>query len=510
MNSLGSREQGAGISAVNEPKVQVVTEIAATTSATATKPKLTLAEVRAKLDGKTGKRYWKSLDELADTPDFQELMQEEFPRQAGAGEWVDSVSRRGFMKVMGASFALAGLAGCTKQPDEEIHPYVKQPEDLVLGRPMYFATAHPFPTGAIPVLVKSDAFRPIKIEGNPEHPMSKGKSDAFTQASLLDLYDPDRAKNVTLRGMESDWGRFQTEFIEGVKSTNDGTGLYFLSEASTSPTLGAQWKAVQAKYPAAKLVVYEPVADNGSAATAASFGEAMSVQYNLAEADVILALDADFLGGIAFPGFLPMSAAYAERHRYEEGKTMNRMYVVETMPTVTGYKAEHRLALKPSEIDAFASALSGGSGAAIANPDAQRFLSGVLDDLKKSGGRAVVIVGPQSSPACHAAAHTLNASMGGAGKTAVYGPSLQSLQSTQGADLKSLVTDMNAGKVKWLVTLGVNPVYTAPVDFKFRYGAQQGAEHGLSRHTCRRNRLQQRVVRQQVALPRELVGCPRI
>ena len=128
--------------------------------------------------------------------EFQELMQEEFPRQAGAGEWVDSVSRRGFMKVMGASFALAGLAGCTKQPDEEIHPYVKQPEDLVLGKPMYFATAHPFPTGAIPVLVKSDAFRPIKIEGNPEHPMSKGKSDAFTQATLLDLYDPDRAKNV--------------------------------------------------------------------------------------------------------------------------------------------------------------------------------------------------------------------------------------------------------------------------------------------------------------------------
>ena len=138
--------------------------------------KMTLAEVRAKLDGKSGKRYWKSLDELADTPQFQELMQEEFPRQAGAGEWVDAVSRRGFMKVMGASFALAGLAGCTKQPDEPIFPYVKQPEDLILGKPMYFATAHPFPTGAIPVLVKSDAFRPIKIEGNPEHPMSKGKS----------------------------------------------------------------------------------------------------------------------------------------------------------------------------------------------------------------------------------------------------------------------------------------------------------------------------------------------
>src|SRR5580693_6643469 len=177
--------------------VQVVTSIAPA--------KMTLAEVQAKLEGKRGKRYWKSLDELADTPDFQQLMREEFPRQAGAGEWVDAVSRRGFLKVMGASLALAGLAGCTKQPDEPIYPYIKQPEDLVLGKAMYFATAYPFPTGAIPVLVKSDAFRPIKVDGNPDHPMSKGKSDAFTQATLLDMYDPDRSKEVRFRGQPSGW-----------------------------------------------------------------------------------------------------------------------------------------------------------------------------------------------------------------------------------------------------------------------------------------------------------------
>src|ERR1700710_1741542 len=162
--------------------------------------KMTLAAVRAKLDGKSGKRYWKNLDELADTPQFQELMQEEFPRQAGAGEWVDAVSRRGFLKVMGASFALAGLAGCTKQPDEPIFPYIKQPEGLVLGTPMFFATAHPFPTGAIPVLVKSDAFHPVKVEGNPEHPVARGKADAYTQATILDLYDPDRSQHVRFRG----------------------------------------------------------------------------------------------------------------------------------------------------------------------------------------------------------------------------------------------------------------------------------------------------------------------
>jgi MoCo/4Fe-4S cofactor protein with predicted Tat translocation signal len=449
-----SRAQGSG------PGAQVVTQIAPA--------KMTLAEVRAKLDGKTGKRYWKNLDELADTPQFQELMQEEFPRQAGAGEWVDAVSRRGFLKVMGASFALAGLAGCTKQPDEPIFPYVKQPEDLILGKPMFFATAHPFPTGAIPVLVKSDAFRPIKIEGNPEHPMSKGKSDALTQATLLDLYDPGRSRSVSFRGNESEFGRFQEAFRAGIAQTSGGDGVYFLSEAITSPTLAAQWKQVAAKYPAAKLVQYEPVAGGGGrAASKAAFGDYLDAQYKLEDADVILALDADFLGGIAFPGHLPLSAAWAERHRYDEGKTMNRLYVVETMPTVTGYKADHRLGLKPSEIDAFASALSGGSAPALSNADGQKFFTELLTDLKSASGRAVVIAGPNASAAVHAAAHAMNASLGAVGKTVTYNPSIMPVAPEDGVDFKSMVADMNSGKVKWLVMLGTNPLYNAPVDLDF-------------------------------------------
>ncbi|HEY4355372.1 MAG TPA: TAT-variant-translocated molybdopterin oxidoreductase [Acidobacteriaceae bacterium] len=436
---------------------------------TSIKPaKMTLAEVRAKLEGKTGKRFWQNLDELAETPAFQEMVHEEFPRQAGAGEWVDSVSRRSFMKVMGASFALAGLTGCTKQPDEPVFPYVKQPEDLILGKPMYFATAHPFPTGAIPLLVKSDAFRPIKLEGNPEHPMSKGRLDAITQGSLLDLYDPDRSQHVKYRGENSEWGKFQQAFAGAVAATKDGSGVYFLSETVTSPTLAAQWKQVQAKYPAAKLVQYDAVnGDASRAASKAAFGDYLDAQYKLEEADVILALDADFLGGIAFPGFLPLAATYAERHRYEEGKKMNRLYVVETMPTVTGYKAEHRLRLKPSEVDALASALAGGAGASVSNPDAQKFMTAVLDDLKSTGGKCVILAGPQSSAACIAAAHALNAGMGAVGKTVVYTESIAPLPSEQGADLKSLVADMNAGKVKWLVMLGTNPMYSAPADLEF-------------------------------------------
>ncbi|HSU19806.1 MAG TPA: TAT-variant-translocated molybdopterin oxidoreductase, partial [Acidobacteriaceae bacterium] len=460
-----NQDTAAGSAASNGSTAQVVTRIAPADE----KPgkKMTLAEVRARLDGKTGRRFWKNLDELAETPAFQELMREEFPRQSGAGEWVDSVSRRGFLKVMGASFALAGLAGCTKQPDEPIFPYVKQPEDLVLGRPMYFASAHPFPTGAVPVLVKSDAFRPIKVDGNPEHPMSKGRSDTYTQGTLLGLYDPDRSQHPRLRGEQVEWGDFQQQFMQAAGKLNGGQGLYFLTETITSPTLGAQWKQLQAKFPQAKLIQYDAVnGDVARTASKASFGDYYDTQYKLEDADVILSLDADFLGGIQFPGFLPMASAYAERHRYEEGKTMNRMYVVETMPSVTGFKADHRLGLKPSEVDAFANALLGGN-ATLPNAGAQKFLQTVLDDLKKSGGRCVVIAGPQSSAICHAAANTLNASMGAVGKTVVYTQPLVPLPTDQAADFKSLIADMNAGKVQWLVMLGVNPMYNAPVDLDF-------------------------------------------
>jgi molybdopterin-containing oxidoreductase family iron-sulfur binding subunit len=432
--------------------------------------KLTLAEVQRKLEGKTGKRYWKSLDELADTESFQELMREEFPRQAGgSNEWVDAVSRRGFLKVMGASLAMAGLAGCTKQPDEPIYPYVKQPEDLILGKPMFFATAHPFPTGAIPVLVKSDSFRPIKLEGNPEHPVSKGKSDAITQATLLGLYDPDRSQHVMYRGEVSSWGEFQQQFAAAAKKTNGGQGIYFLSETITSPTLAGQWKQVQAKYPQAKLVQWEPVNQDASrSASKAAFGQYMDAQYKLEEADVILSLDADFLGGIAHPGFLPLAATYAERHRYEEGKTPNRLYVVETMPTVTGFKAEHRLGLKPSDLVNFATALAGGNGATLTNPDAQKFLTALTSDLKTNSGKVVVIPGEQAPAAVHAAAYALNTAFGAVGKTVIYTETVNPLPSEQVADLKALVADMNAGKVSWLVILGVNPIFSAPADLNFK------------------------------------------
>ncbi len=470
-SAAGTGMAGTGVTGMGteetmaETKVQAAEPVVVTHIAPA---KLTLAEVRAKLDGKTGRRFWKNLDELADKPEFHALMQEEFPRQAGAGEWVDAVSRRGFLKVMGASLALAGLAGCTKQPDEPIFPYIRQPEDLILGKPMYFASAFPFPTGAMPVLVKSDSFRPIKIEGNPEHPVAKGKSDAMTQATLLDLYDPDRSQHVLHRGETAGWGDFQQAFAAAAQKTTDGQGIYFLSETITSPTLVAQWKQVQAAYPQAKMVQWEPVnQDSSRAASKAAFGDYTDAQYKLEDADVILSLDADFLGGIAHPGFLPLTAAYAARHRYEEGKPMNRLYVVETMPTVTGFKADHRLALKPSEVATFATALASGTAPQGATDEQQKFFSALMADLKKTGGRCIVIPGEQAAPQVHAAAYALNAALGAVGKTVIYTETVNPMPSEQMADFNSLVADINAGKVQWLVMLNVNPIYSAPADLQF-------------------------------------------
>jgi molybdopterin-containing oxidoreductase family iron-sulfur binding subunit len=297
------------------------------------KKPLTLEQVRSKLSGVKGKKYWRSVDELADTPEFQAAVEKEFP--GSAQEWVDPVSRRGFMKLMGASLALAGLAGCTKQPDEPIYPYVKAPEDLILGKPNYFATAHPFVTGAVPVLVKSDQYRPIKVDGNPEHAYNQGGSDPYTQGTLLELYDPDRSKHVIYRGEDREWAEFAQELQQKAVASKDGTGIYFLTSTITSPTLARQVKAVSAAYPKAMVVQYDPAI----AGTWLEF--APGIQYDLAVADVIVSLDADFLSGASYPGFHKLVHDYAARRKTPDN--LNRLYSVESSTTTTGMKAEHRL-----------------------------------------------------------------------------------------------------------------------------------------------------------------------
>jgi MoCo/4Fe-4S cofactor protein with predicted Tat translocation signal len=443
-----------------------------------THTKLTLAEVRAKLAGQTGKKYWRSIDELAGTPEFEAAVREEFPQHSS--EWIDPVSRRGFLKLMGASMALAGLAGCTKQPDEPIYPYVKAPEDLVLGKPVYFATASPFPTGAVPLLVKSDAYRPIKIDGNPEHPYNQGGSDPIAQGTLLDLYDPDRSQRVYYRGETRPWAVFLANYRAMLtdKKSSGGQGLYFLSSTVTSPTLAAQWKKGQATYPNAKWIQYDPVnRDSAYAASKAAFGDYADAQYKLDAADIVVSLDADFLSGAAHPGFHRLAKDYANRRRLEKGTpaaySMNRLYAVECMTTTTGMKAEHRLALRASDIAGFATALAAGVGVGSApsgytwSDNAQKFLAALAKDLKANGGKCVIIPGEQQPASVHLAAMAINDALGNVGKTVVYNETVNPIPSIQGDDLKSLVADMKAGKVDWLVILNANPIYSAPADLDF-------------------------------------------
>jgi MoCo/4Fe-4S cofactor protein with predicted Tat translocation signal len=433
---------------------------------------MTLEQVREKLKAVRGKKYWRSVDELANTPEFQAAVEKEFPGSPHG--WGDEVSRRGFLKFMGASAALAGLAGCTKQPDEPIYPYIKAPEDLILGKPMYFATAHPFVTGAVPLLVKTDQFRPIKIDGNPEHPYNQGSSDPFTQATLLDLYDPDRSQHVTYRGENREWAEFAVEFRNKVISTKDGTGIYFLSETITSPTLARQCREVQAKYPNAKLVQYDPaiagvVTANGS-----------NVQYDLAEADIIVSLDADFLSGAAFPGFHKLVRQYAERRKNPE--KLNRLYAIESTPTTTGLKAEHRLGLRASEVPAFAAELAKAVGAADIEAPAypwteeqSKFLAALAKDLKAHAGKCVVVPGLYQDRSVAMAAFAINVALGNAKcaflptekpNSFIWAPR-EPLYKDEYSDLKSLVVDLNAGKVDWLVILNANPIYNAPADLNF-------------------------------------------
>jgi molybdopterin-containing oxidoreductase family iron-sulfur binding subunit len=426
---------------------------------------MTLASVREKLKAINGKRYWRSVEELADKAEFQSAIEREFPH--AIEEWNDPVSRRGFFKLMGASLALAGLAGCTKQPDEPIYPYVKAPEDLILGKPNYFATAHPFVTGAVPLLVKSDEFRPIKIDGNPEHSYNAGSSDALTQATLLDLYDPDRSQYVTYRGEVHEWMEFAQELRAKATESKDGTGIYFLSATITSPTLARQWKAVQSAYPKATLVQYDPAIAGSTAESG------LNVQYDLSNADVIVTLDADFLSGAAFPGFHKLLREFADRRRDPE--KMSRLYSVESTPTTTGMKAEHRLGLRASEVPAFTAELARAVGVSGVEPppyawtDKQRrYLSVLAKDLMAHAGKCVVIPGLYQDPSVAALAAAINHILANEGKTVFLSEeTVHPIPSNQRENLKALVADLNAGKVDWLVLLNINPVYSAPADLDF-------------------------------------------
>jgi molybdopterin-containing oxidoreductase family iron-sulfur binding subunit len=436
---------------------------------------INFALMRDRILGRSdGKGYWRSLEEVADTDEFREFVSREFPQ--AAEEWDDPIERRTFLKLMGASLALAGLSGCVYQPPEKIVPYVRQPEEIVPGKALFFATAMQLGGVATGLLAKSNEGRPTKIEGNPEHPSSLGTTDVFAQASILDLYDPDRSQTMSFREEIRPW----SGFLDDVKKASDsararqGAGLRFLTETITSPTLAAQLKAIFTEMPQARLHQYEP-AGRANAHTGAmlAFGQAVNTIYRFDQADRIFAIDSDFLS--CGPGSLIYARDFANKRRVEgERHDMNRLYVIETTLTNTGAKADHRLPLRPSEVEGFVRAVAGGLGVNLGTAGQGSgagpygwWAAAMVRDLQQSRGRSIIIPGDEQSPVIHALAHAMNDALGNTGKTVFHTDPIEAFPEDQTQSLRTLVADMNAGQVETLVILGGNPVYNAPVDLSF-------------------------------------------
>jgi MoCo/4Fe-4S cofactor protein with predicted Tat translocation signal len=455
-----------------------------------------------------GKKFWRSLEELADAPEFREFVEREYPQHAE--EWNDPVERRTFLKLMGASLALAGLSGCAFQPAEKIVPNVKQSEDMVPGKPLFFATAFSLGGLATPLLARSNEGRPTKVEGNPDHPNrrngdpnDRGSSatDIFSQASILSLYDPDRSQIPLYREESRTWSTFVGELRTALdeQRPKQGAGIRFLTETITSPTLAAQFKAILAEFPQAKWHQYEPVNnDNARAGAMMSLGQVVNVIYDFSKADRVLSLDADFLS--AHPGMLKYARDFATKRRLPESpeftfhqdagpferdgvartravNQMSRLYVIETTPTTTGAAADHHWAVKPSEFVAAANAVavaagakSNGSTSSIAHLDA------VGRDLQQHQGTSIVIAGKEAPPEVHALAHAMNESLGNIGKTVFYTDPLEANSVDQKQSLQELLQAIDAGQVELLVIIGGNPVYTTPIDMKLNLARMMRAK----------------------------------
>ena len=328
------------------------------------------SELRARVRGTGGKQYWRSLEALAETPEFQRYLHREFPENAA--EWIDPVGRRTFLKLMSASLALAGVsAACTAQPDELIVPYVRQPEEEIPGRPLFYATAMSLGGLVTGLLVESHEGRPTKVEGNPDHPTSLGATDLYAQASVLTLYDPDRSQSIVQLGEIRPWSGFIAAIRASLsaQSATRGAGLRLLTETVTSPTLANQIRQVLAAFPGAKWIQWEavPTSDNARAGARVALGSYQHPVYDFTRADVVLSLDADFLASEGGAN-LRYSRQFSSRRRLDAAPDrLNRLYVVEPAPSVTGSNADHRVPLKASHVGRFAQAIAERIGAAGAS-----------------------------------------------------------------------------------------------------------------------------------------------
>jgi len=377
---------------------------------------------------------------------------------------------------MSASLALAGLGACTKQPEEHIVPYVKQPERIVFGQPLYFATAMPLGGFGLGVIVESNQGRPTKVEGNPAHTASLGAADVAAQGSVRGLYDPDRSKVVTSAGQIRTWQGLVDALasVREAQSASRGAGLRILTGTVTSPTLGTRIQALLDAFPDARWIQWDPIGRDGSRlGTRLAFGEDVETQYRFDQAKVIVSLDADFM--TFGPGRLRYVRDVMRGRRVSaDHQEMNRLYAAESTPTVTGSVADHRIPVRARDIEAIARALAVQTGLAV--PPSQdssavtanrRWIDAVAADLRAHRGASVVVAGDQQPPVVHALVHALKHALGNVGHTVVHTAAVEVRPDHQLAALQGLVAEMRAGTAECLLILGANPVYSAPADLDF-------------------------------------------
>lgn len=467
-----------------------------------------------------GQRVWRSMDEAVDSSEFREFLEREFPSGASElsrAEGEDSAesggeSRRTFLKLMGASAALAGAAtipGC-RRPDHKILTFSREvPEEVIPGKPLFYATSWARPDGgAEGLLVETHDGRPTKIEGNPLHPVNRGRVSTWALSSILSLYDPDRLKypmydNPARGRIEATWDDFRAWSKEhfaqhGEGSNGDGgAGLAFIADTHDSPTREAMRARVKAKWPRATWVYWNAMSDRGAAeGTALAFGSARHEVLEISKANtrIVVSLDRDFLSREANEVAHQRMFAAARRapqpvkdaSRRDPNDQMVRLYAVESTYSVTGSMADHRLRLSPSNVAAFAVGLAKYILPKLGDPQAQalatalgsadaggtfdqRFLEACARDLLDAAnrGKSLIVAGRSQPAIVHALAAAMNSALGNIGKSVRYAPMGDAFASNGVADLAALTGAMKAGTIKTVVCLETNPVYDAPGDLGF-------------------------------------------
>lgn len=422
------------------------------------------------------KLHWRSLDELADTPEFREMLHREFPQ--AASELPTDFSRRRWLQLMGASLVLGGV-GCTWE-EEKIAPYAVRPANRTPGVPEFYSTAYEWAGIGRPLEIKTYDGRPIKVEGNPRHPASQGATSVFEQAAILELYDPDRSRKprekLQQRRYERDWSDFDNALLQrlGELKTNNGRGLSILTDASSSPTRQRLLSRIQKRFPSCRLYEYEPLSvDNLRQGAKLAFGQPVRTILNWTEADILLTLDADPMAD--HPDALRLVREWSAR-RTPETADMNRLYAVESQFTVTGSVADHRLPLRSSHILGFVSELErrvrnlmvGEASETSSDQDfSERMLNALAQDLVSHKGRSCIIAGRVQSPEVHAIVHRLNDLLENVGRSIRYCEEPDPERKSHLENIQELVQDISQGNVDTLFILGANPVYSAPSDLQF-------------------------------------------